>query len=416
MLLEAALAVARETDEAGILERILDSALAVTGARYAALAQYDSAGTAVRFLHRGMSPAVVSRIGRLPRGWGLLSVTALADGPVRTSDVEQHPSYVGLPSGHPRLTSFLGVPIRSGGRRHGNLYVAQDEGPSFDLSDEWSLTTLAAFAACAIDGAHLVTAERERGEALAQAAAAQERTRLRSQTLADVITAQEEERARVARDLHDEVGQSLTGVLLGLHLVETGLRTDPLDMEQVDRRIADVRSLIAQALTEVRQLASGLRPTVLDDLGLAAALERLVTDLTARDNIDIDLQQDYRQSTRQAQGHPGATQHDPSDGSPRLPAPVETVTYRVVQESLTNVVRHAGAQHVVVRITATQDRLSADVIDDGRGFDVSKHATSLGLRGMAERAALIGGAVRVTSRVGHGTTVALRVPLEGPQT
>ena len=394
LLLEAALAVARERDEAAILEGIVDAAVGLTGARYAALAQYDGAGHAVRFLHRGMSPSTEAVIGRPPRGLGLLSVTAVADGPIRTADVGRHPDRVGLPAGHPRLTSFLGVPIRSGGRRHGNLYVARDDEVVFDEGDEWALATLAAFAACAIDGARLVTAERERGEALAEAAAEHERSTLRKQTLARVITAQEEERARVARDLHDEIGQSLTGVLLGLRLVEDCVRAEPLDHALAERRVSDVRALVAQALTEVRRLASALRPTVLDDLGLAAALQRLAADLAARGDVAIELDQ------------------SPLPQQERLPGPVETVVYRVVQEALTNVLRHARASHVVVLVRAAAHHVEATVTDDGCGFDVPGHGSSLGLRGMAERASLVGGTVRITSQMGQGTTVDLRIPLE----
>ena len=404
--------MARGRDEADILDGIVDAARAVTGARYAALAQYSASGDTVRFVHRGLSPSAVSRIGHLPRGRGLLSVTALAEGPVRTSDVEDHPAFIGLPPGHPRLTAFLGVPVRSGGRRHGNLYVAQGDARDFNATDEWALTTLAAFAACAIDGAHLVTAERERGEALAQMAAEQERSRTRSQTLASVITAQEEERARVARDLHDEIGQSLTGVLLALRLVEAGVRADTIDRDLVDRRIGDVRGLVAQALSEVRRLASGLRPTVLDDLGLGAALERLVTDLSGRGGISIELDQRFAGGEPDEGGGLSAGQTGSGQGTRRLPSPVETVTYRVVQEALTNVVRHASATRAVVRIRATSRQVEAEVVDDGRGFDVTDHDGSLGLRGMSERAALAGGAVEVTSRTGHGTTVRLRLPLE----
>jgi CheY-like chemotaxis protein len=246
----------------------------------------------------------------------------------------------------------------------------------FEENDEEAMVTLAAFAAAAIDGARLMAAERERGAALADAAAARERERQREETLSLIIAAQEDERARVARDLHDEIGQALTGVLLGLHLVDTAMRAEPVDVQRAAMRIGDVRELVAEALRQVRRLASDLRPTVLDDLGLSAALERLVADVGGRHGVRVVL-------------HSGGV-----DARGRLPAPVETVAYRVVQESLTNVVRHAGASRVSVEVHAQADRVLVRVVDDGAGFDVGASGGSLGLRGMAERAQLAGRRLR----------------------
>jgi signal transduction histidine kinase len=260
-------------------------------------------------------------------------------------------------------------------------------GGPFDDEDERLLGTLAAFAAAAIENVHLLEAERD-------LATARERERVRTEMLSQVIDAQEAERARVARDLHDEIGQSLTSVLLGLRLVEDSLgRPDP-DLEDCRRRTAEVRELVAIALREARTLAFDLRPTVLDDLGLVAALRRLVEEVGAHDGPAVDL-----------------AVHG-LDEDTRLAPEMETVVYRVVQEALTNVVRHAGASSASVVLARDGGRLRAVVEDDGHGFDLgAAHRPSLGLGGMSERAELVGGSLDVDTVKGRGTIVRLEVPV-----
>lgn len=164
------------------------------------------------------------------------------------------------------MRTFLGVPIRVGSRRFGNLYLGERiDGQGFDEDDERIVAALAAFAATAIEAALLVTGERERASAMSELAAAHERARTQRHMIARVIDAQESERARVARDLHDQIGQALTSVLLGLRLVEGTLPVERDDLVQARAHTQEVRGLVVQALDEVRQLAFELRPTVLDD-------------------------------------------------------------------------------------------------------------------------------------------------------
>ncbi len=280
------------------------------------------------------------------------------------------------------------------GRRFGNLYLTEkNDGQPFDDQDERHTVTLAAFAACAIENTLLVAAEREHAGALSELAAAEERSRAQRDTLAKVLEAQEAERARVARDLHDQTGQALTSVLLGLRLVETCLAQDEPDLADARSRTDEVRELVTEALEEVRQLAFELRPTVLDDVGLVAALRRLTGDLAAQRRVDVDLAVDGL-----------------GDDS-RFPSELETILYRVVQEALTNVVRHADASQVGVTITCLPGLLAARIVDDGVGFDPAAQQESLGLLGMTERAALAGGRVEITSSPGSGTIVVVEVPL-----
>lgn len=396
VLLQAALELTAEHDVDQLLGRMVRTAAQVSGARYAALGLYDETGHIETFVHHGLDAATVARIGDLPRGRGLLGEVIVADGPIRLDDLTADPRGCGFPPGHPPMRTFLGVPVRMGTRRFGNLYLTEKAGgASFDEEDERLVVTLAAFAAAAIEGALLVAAERDRGAARSELAAAKERERLREEMLGAVIGAQEAERARVSRDLHDQIGQGLTSVLLGLRLVETSLERDEPDLGDARRRTAEVRELVADALQDVRQLAFDLRPTVLDDVGLVAALRRLSGDLSARHGLAVEL------------GLDGVSE------DARFRGEVETVVYRVVQEALTNVVRHARATRARVALTQEGRHLRAVVTDDGVGFAASGMARgrSLGLAGMEERASLVGGRVEVVSSPGSGTTVKLEVPV-----
>ncbi len=199
------------------------------------------------------------------------------------------------------------------------------------------------------------------------------------------LLAQEGERRRVAAELHDEIGQGLTALLIELdHAVAEA------PGEQRDA-LAGAREVAAQLLEDVRRLARSLRPEVLDELGLVPALTNLCDRLGARTGLEIELQR---------------------DGTlPELGADVQLVLYRVTQESLTNIVRHAGARRVDVRLAARGDRIELQVADDGTGI---AHASQRGngIRGMRERAVLVGGRLDVESGAGAGTRVSLTVPLE----
>jgi two-component system sensor histidine kinase UhpB len=200
------------------------------------------------------------------------------------------------------------------------------------------------------------------------------------------LHAQEEERARVARDLHDEVNQSLTGLLLRL---EAAREAAPPELEG---EIAETKALANQAMTELLSLARQLRPTALDDLGLAAAIEGQVERL-GRGEMKTSL----------------ATEGDFSD----LGDDAQLVVYRVAQEALNNAARHSGAGRVEVRLRRAGDGgVALEVADDGRGFAFDESERGLGIGGMRERALLIGGELTIESRPGAGTTVRLGVPGE----
>jgi len=198
------------------------------------------------------------------------------------------------------------------------------------------------------------------------------------------LQAQEEERARVARDLHDEVNQSLTGLLLRLEAVREAA---PPELES---ELAETKALANQAMRELLSLARQLRPTALDDLGLAAATAGQVERL-ARGELEAEF----------------AAEGDFSD----LDGDAQLVVYRVAQEALSNTTRHSGAERVVVTLRRRADGgVELEVADDGRGFAFDESEGGLGIAGMRERALLIGGQLTIESRPGHGTSVRLIVP------
>ena len=201
------------------------------------------------------------------------------------------------------------------------------------------------------------------------------------------LTAQEEERARIARDLHDEVNQSLTGLLLRLEALRANAPWELAD------ELNETKALANQAMQELLTLARQLRPAALDDLGLKAALAGVVDEIDRRAGIGATLE---------------------AEGSfTDLPTDVQLVVYRVAQEALSNAAQHSKAETVRVRLVRAGSSVELTVGDDGRGFTFEQASRGLGLGGMRERALLVDGDVRIESRPQVGTRVRLRVPIDG---
>ncbi len=225
-----------------------------------------------------------------------------------------------------------------------------------------------------------------------------EKTEEAERLAAQVISAQEDERRRVARELHDEAGQALTALIIGL---ERGLASMPetyaphLPVEP-RKLVSDLRDLAAQTLDEVRKLAVELRPSTLDDLGLVAALRQYVHTCEERTGLAAQM---------------SVTGIEDDE---RLPAAIETALFRIAQEALTNAIRHAQASSVQIRLRKGQGTVALDVRDDGTGLPSLEPVVGeehFGLFGMRERARLLGGTFRVASVSPHGTLVQVSVPL-----
>jgi two-component system, NarL family, sensor histidine kinase DevS len=265
------------------------------------------------------------------------------------------------------VRSALYVPLIARGRAIGVLIAHDREGssPAFSDDDLRLAESLADRAAVAVD-----LSERVGRDALAR-----------------VVKAQEHERKRLARELHDETGQALTSILLGLKPLEQSARTD-----EERAAMASLRELVVSTLRDVRRLAVELRPSALDDFGLATAVERLADTFRDSTGMRVDVE------TRL--------------GEVRLPPEVETALYRIVQEALANIVKHAEATHVSILLTRKDFSVAAVVEDDGKGFDETDTGDDvLGIVGMRERVGLVGGRLAIESGSGSGTTVAAEVPI-----
>ena len=259
----------------------------------------------------------------------------------------------------------LYVPLVARGRSIGVMGAHDKEGedPRFSDDDLRLAETFATRAAVAVD-----LSARVAGDALRR-----------------VVEAQELERRRLARELHDQTGQELTSVLLGLKAVE-----EAKSGAERAEALAAVREQVVETLHDVRRLAVELRPKALDDFGLVPALERLRDTFAEQTGMRVDLESRIRE---------------------RLPTDVETALYRIVQEALTNVVKHAQATAVSIVLAPKDRAVTALIEDDGRGFTPDGSGEGLGLLGMGERLALLGGRLRIESSHGAGTTIVAEVPL-----
>lgn len=216
----------------------------------------------------------------------------------------------------------------------------------------------------------------------------------RQRLLALTLTAQENERRRIARDLHDSLGQALTSLMIGLRTIE-----ESSSDQNVQSQALGLRRIGSDMHDEVRRLARGLRPAVLDDLGLVPALERYVQDLVSTQHISATFE-------------PDCQQYD------RITDEMQTAIYRIVQEAATNAVRHGKAKSLSVKLRCNSRQLLLDIVDDGSGFDVASARKSdqanspFGLLSIHERASLLGGQALIHSRPGQGTQVHVQIPLQ----
>ncbi len=214
--------------------------------------------------------------------------------------------------------------------------------------------------------------------------------RERMRALADqVLTAQEEERSRISRELHDEAGQSLTSLKIGLDLIREGL---PPELEALRDRLADLAALTGSTMESIRNLAHDLRPPGLDAFGLNVALDGLCHDYSTRADMDI-----YYQGVE----------------LPEIPTTVALAMYRLAQEALTNASKHAEASRIDVRLSLLDEAIELAVVDDGEGFIYdadSRNGVGIGLASMQERIDLVGGTLEINTAPGAGTILIARVP------
>jgi two-component system, NarL family, sensor histidine kinase DevS len=539
VLIDAGISLSSELSLDALLQRLVETAAQLTGARYAALGVIDPTGTTLeRFLTTGIDAETHAAIGDLPKGRGILGVLIREARPLRLANLGDDPRSVGFPANHPPMRTFLGVPIVLRGVAYGNLYLTEKEGgDEFTEEDEDLIQLLAAQAAVAIENTRLYeTSTRwlrhleslnEIGDALAgelelepllglvarrlrslvqarlvliafpetgtetlriaaadgegsdayglvgmelelggtktgrvlqrgrservdsvlddpeidqqvarrmavrsalyvplavgarrigvvvvhdklgpttafndedvrlteslatRAATAVELSeRVSRDVVRRVVEAQEAERTRLARELHDETGQALTSILLGLKSLEDRVASDG-----GRAAVSELRDLVVSTLQDVRRLAVELRPAALDDFGLVPAIERLGELVGEQSKVTVDVHSEL--------------------GDRRLRPEVETALYRIVQEALTNALKHADAGRVAVRLSTSERGVMLVVQDDGKGFRPGTvRDGGVGLLGMRERTALLGGRLTVDSSDGAGTMLTAEVPIQ----
>ena len=360
---DAVLAVAAGLSVDEVLQRLVDSARELGGARFAALGLPDGEGGFRRFLTSGMSDELIASLGPLPRQHGVLGAMLETSDAVRTRDIHEHPRFRGWwPRGHPDMRSFLGVPIVAPEGVIGAFYLTdRSDGRDFGGEEQELIELLAAHAAIAIGNARLYEQSRE----------------------LSIVT----ERNRLALDLHDAVSQKLFALVLGTETAATLLEQDPARARD---QVAKLRTLAQDAHEELRSLVFQLRPPDLDRDGLCGALRKHVELVQRLEQREIGLEL--------------------ADGLPRRPER-DGELLRIAQEALQNALRHSGAEHIAVRLHGGGS-LVLEVTDDGRGFDPSDsalRARRLGLTSMEERARRVGGRLEIASAPGAGTTVRLEV-------
>jgi signal transduction histidine kinase len=359
---QAVLAVSGTLGTRDALAAIVRSARTLVDARYAALGVPDDRGSFAEFVTDGISQARQRAIGPLPRQHGMLAALLKSGAPERLTDIRTDPRFEGWPAAHPEMTGFLGVPVRRGAEVLGIIFVANKRSGEFTDRDEELLTLFAAHAAIALSNERLYERSRE----------------------ASVL----EERARLARELHDAVSQRLFSIRAHARAAEMLVEKDPA---LVSAELAAIADIGAQAHAELRAVIDGLAPPELD--GLAESLRR------------------YAQLAARAYGVEVLVT---ASELPELEPRVQAAAFRVGQEALNNALRHAAATTISVRLTRTSRRVVLEVSDDGTGFDPALAAAGasggLGLASMRERAAAVGGALRITSEPGAGTKVRLAVP------
>lgn len=367
---QAALAITDELRLDVILGRMVEVARELVDARYGAIGVPDGSGGFEKFITSGLTEDEIEAIGPLPRQHGLLALMLEDPRPVRYPDIREHERFEGWPRTHPTMKTFLGVPIVYKGRIVGSFYLTDKLGGRlFSQQDEEAIGMLAAHAAIAIQNAQLYERSRE-------------------------LTAMEE-RNRLARELHDSVAQTLFNIVLESDVTSTLLQKG--ESEAARKHLAGLSEQAREAVTEIRSLIFELRPADLEREGLATTLRKHLDALGRVQRIETSFVQ---------------------EGEATIPVTEAREVYRVIQEALNNVVKHAGASTVSVKMAAHDRRLEVWVTDDGAGFDVRSAAIrsySLGLTSMEERAKALEGRLSIQSGPGKGTVVELSIPIPSPQ-
>ncbi len=362
---KASLELVKDVSLDRLLERIAAVACEQADARYAALGVLDENGKLVKFISVGMEEDEIKRMAHPPVGKGLIGELVNTEVPLRVPVIQDHPRSVGFPAHHPKMVSFLGVPIRTAHHQLGQIYLTEKIGAAeFTADDEKIIQMLAAYAAAAIQNARL----HENTHRLA------------------VL----EERERIGMDLHDGIIQSIYGVGLSLEGALLSIEESPAETTERIRHSIDS---LNQAIRDLRAYILDLRPRQMGNDGLMSGLRRLATEFRTNSLAEVVLT-------------------GPDLDLADLPPSQALALFHICQETLANTAKHAKASRVEISLWSTGNRLLMEIHDNGRGFDMENMNLSIGhgLANMQTRAQSAGGDVDISSMPGEGTTVLAWVP------
>jgi signal transduction histidine kinase len=368
MLIEAGLTLSAELDLDAVLQRIVELACDITGARYGALGVLGEDRRIERFITKGISDEARAAIGDPPTGHGILGLLIELGRPMRLPDLTKDPRSVGFPPNHPPMRSLLGAPVRALGRVFGNIYLTDTQnGDEFTEDDEAALVVLATQAGVAIENARLWHNIKD---------AQQQLRRL------EVL----DERERIATELHDGVVQSLFAVGMALQGA-AALADDPAIGTRLENAVEDIDRVIR----DIRNYIFGLRPGILADRHLDEAIRELAAETTERTGVLTVVEVDETVAAELASRAGNIIQ--------------------LVREALSNVGKHAEATTVGVRLRRAVDGgAELEIDDDGHGFDVTAPRDGMGLTNLAHRVEAMGGSFSIASDPSTGTTVTARWP------
>jgi signal transduction histidine kinase len=356
-LLDAAAQVSEQGELHGLLESLVEIAMGLTGARYGALGVVGSHGFLVDFIHKGIDPETAVGIGHLPLGLGVLGSITRGES-VRIDDIAAHPDSTGMPEGHPPMSHFLGVPLRTRNEVFGNIYLAEKDG-GFTADDQATIETLSLIAGSAV--ANVRIHERLRDTAVA------------------------EDRARIARDVHDDIIQDLFAVGLSLQGLADSLATED------DRAVVRTQvERVDDCITSLRQFIFNLRQPATHTRDLEIEVTELVEELAEPYSAEVEVAVDAV-----------------VDG---FSNDIADAVLHIIKEATSNALRHSDSPLVRVLVTGGFNNLSVSVIDHGSGFDANREHVGMGLANLQQRALAVGGELAVKSS-GNGTTVTLVLPL-----
>jgi len=365
------------------LDTVLEIVNATTGGVLLFHGQTQKLGYRV---YRGLSAKYVEQM-EMSLGEGVAGKVAETGEPIVLENISRDPR-----AAHPDLVSteglggFISVPLKAKDRVLGVMNIASHVPGKFSAEDMFLLNSIGCQLGTAIEQARLYQ-RLERGKE-------------RYQTLLQhALTAQEEERKRIARELHDETSQALTSLTLNLQAAITKAETDGVEDADFIGKLRKIQSLAVHTQNEISRLMKELRPTLLDELGLPAAISR------------------YAKNSLESLGTKVFTEFEGVEE--RLPTEVEVTLFRIAQGTIGNILEHAEAKNVSIRLECNASECVLEVKDDGKGFAVNeitrvnKGGRGAGLFTMKERARLVGGACKIRSQPGKGTRIAVKIPLRG---